>query len=79
MPFNVTIHNDKPLKLKELKSGDLYITRTAVNHPPRLRTIHTVRRRTDTPYWSETYYGTRVASFPSTTVFLVDVVDTPDP
>jgi hypothetical protein len=68
--FNIEVHNDEVLTVKELEPGRLYITVTSFRRGGRL--VHQIRRRTDDPFRSLTYFGARVSSFPSEKVHPVD-------
>lgn len=71
--FSLNIVTERTSTIRDLSPGDLYITVTAFRRE-RLgsNTIHNIRRRTEDPFKSETFYGAQVRSYPSDKVYIVE-------
>ena len=74
MTYDIKIDNHKVFTIKEVPPGQLYILKGTVERGSKLKAIHCVRRRTADPFRSLTYFGTKVFSFPSDKVYLVEVI-----
>lgn len=73
--IDLDIKTDEPTTVRELEPGQHFIT---LGHLRRGKvTPYNVRVRTDDPYNSLTFLGSRVSTFPSERVFPVKVIHQP--
>lgn len=71
--MKLKIMTDHPVTIHDLKPGQMYITVTAFRREGLgSGTINNIRRRTEDPFKSETFYGTKVTSYPSDKVYVVE-------